>query len=399
MIPYNFGEGGSHTPLSFSDFTPSPPLSNTISVPQLNSDIFLNPTSSSSVKNHSFTPSLRDTTWALELQVVALTTERDDMINGDNANIDPLLLPVSSIPRPTCKSHPKICFWSCSDYTIWKDSSAESHAGVCGKFNYLQDENGHNISSEMVTEIRRSMCNAWAKLFADNGWKLDRLATSTYSAWQRSYMDEQGNWKLRSSVAKRETSEDEGKLEDDSKSKKCKLKATIRGKDNNKHLKGSGSRKPESSNDTNPPTESLCSPSPGPPPSLSISQPSAHESQAPVSKSEGSHSWPPSPQVGSSDLSSDGKVLVPIEVINPLSILSLAAAGVVIPSAITRPTPTTSHMPPSATITTATNVTTASPSSKMHVSPKHNGHNSKARVLLLVVWEINSKHTGTGLAK
>ncbi|KAF9226161.1 hypothetical protein BS17DRAFT_776791, partial [Gyrodon lividus] len=58
MIPYNFGEGGSHTPLSFSDFTPSPPLSNTLSLPQLDSDIFLNPTSSSSVKNHSFTPSL-----------------------------------------------------------------------------------------------------------------------------------------------------------------------------------------------------------------------------------------------------------------------------------------------------------------------------------------------------
>ncbi|KAF9220998.1 hypothetical protein BS17DRAFT_786333 [Gyrodon lividus] len=100
------------------------------------------------------------------------------------------------------------------------------------------------------------------------------------------------------------------------------------------------------------------------------------------------------------------------------SILSLAAAGVVIPSAITRPTPTTSHMPPSATIMTATNVTTASPcnpetptapsntilpiqmpvlmqvtvlpqhpipnrndtnasakASKMHVSPKHNGQN------------------------
>ncbi|KAF9222293.1 hypothetical protein BS17DRAFT_881134 [Gyrodon lividus] len=85
---------------------------------------------------------------------------------GDNANIDPLLLPVSSIPRPTRESHPKIHFWSCSDYTIWKDSSAESHAGVRGKFNYLEDENGHNISSEMemVTEIRRSMRNAWAEL-------------------------------------------------------------------------------------------------------------------------------------------------------------------------------------------------------------------------------------------
>ncbi|KAF9218514.1 hypothetical protein BS17DRAFT_791240 [Gyrodon lividus] len=42
------------------------------------------------------------------------------------------------------------------------------------------------------------------------------------------------------------------------------------------------------------------------------------------------------------------------------SMVSLAAARVVIPSAITRPTPMTSHMPPSATIMTATNMTAAS---------------------------------------
>jgi len=60
MIPYNFGEAGPHsgpssgTPFHFSDFTPSPSLSNALSLPD--SDIFLDAMSSAPTKSHSFTP-------------------------------------------------------------------------------------------------------------------------------------------------------------------------------------------------------------------------------------------------------------------------------------------------------------------------------------------------------
>jgi len=186
-----------------------------------------------------------------------------------------LLLPASSTPRPTRESHPKVRFWTYADYLSWRDSetNSESQAGVRGKLDYLEEENGGAISNETLTNIRRTMRNAWSTLvnrklaprswgrldasgrhifhtlvenahplfkLADNGWKLERLATSMYSAWRKNHIDEQGNWKPRNSVSEdsEETSEAEGEFDGDSKSKKRKLKASVKSKDNDKRLKG-----------------------------------------------------------------------------------------------------------------------------------------------------------------
>ncbi|KAF8834913.1 hypothetical protein BDN67DRAFT_984979 [Paxillus ammoniavirescens] len=282
----------------------------------------------------------------LEFQVVALTTERDTInTSGDNSNIDPILLPMSSASRLTRESHPKIQFWIYMDYLAWKDTSAESHACVRGKLLYLEENSGL-VLNETLTDVCQTMHNAWLTLvhwklapqswgqldtsgrqifhtlvenahplfkFADNGWKLEQLATSTYSSWKKNHIDKLGNWLLRGSVSEDRTSEEEAEFNDNSKSKKRKVKASIKSKDSNKHFK-----------------------------------------------------------VGSSGLSSGDKVPAPIEVLNPLSILSLAAAGVIIPLAITRPTPITSHTPPSPWVVSA-DIATAGPTTNVpSTAPSHN---------------------------
>ncbi|KAF9222324.1 hypothetical protein BS17DRAFT_767949 [Gyrodon lividus] len=176
----------------------------------------------------------------------------------DNSNIDPFLLPMSSASHPTHESHPKIRFWTYADYLAWKDTSAKLHAGVRGKLPYLEEENG--------------------------------------------------DWLPRGPISEDGTSEEEAEFNDDSKSKKCKEKASIKSKDSNKCLKGSPltrSKPLESSSDTSLPTKSSCSCSPSPP-LLPISP-------APVSESQPKHSPSPLPLAGLSGSSSGDRVPAPIK--------------------------------------------------------------------------------------
>ncbi|KIK71824.1 hypothetical protein PAXRUDRAFT_181779 [Paxillus rubicundulus Ve08.2h10] len=137
---------------------------------------------------------------------------------GGTENIDPLLLNGSFSPRPTRESHPNIRFWTLADYLKWFNNSPEAQAGVHGRVDYLEHKDGSGVSPDTLAVIRQTMRNGWTTLakcdlapqswgqidamghqkfrvlvenahplfqFADNGWKLDHLATSMYPSWAK----------------------------------------------------------------------------------------------------------------------------------------------------------------------------------------------------------------------
>ncbi|KIJ58177.1 hypothetical protein HYDPIDRAFT_119865 [Hydnomerulius pinastri MD-312] len=310
---------------------------------------------------------------------------------SSDVNIDPVLLAPSS-PQPTRESHPSIRFWTCADYLSWRETP-EALSGVRGRVDYLEHANGGSLSTEAICDIRKSMRSAWSELvnrrqaprswgrlnasarrlfhsliekahplftFADNGWKLDRMATASYSAWRRSYLDNQGNWKPRSSSPEQDNSDD-----DDSVKKSKKRRQPSPDVEMRKRVKGTSSSlsvtdlsDDTGSSESSPSTSRSPSPSPSP---SQAPEPSRSPSPLPTQTPESSRSPSPSPP--------DVVVPVPepIKAINPLSALSLAAAGIIIPpiSSIIAPTtlattvsPTPVSKPPVAD--TATPVITAS---------------------------------------
>lgn len=178
----------------------------------------------------------------LELQIVKLTSERDTLKSmfqqlssavrlhqTDSLDLDCTL--ISSVPatanRPTRVTHPKIRFWTNDDFLGWLDSPDGRRADR-GKVPYLEDENGDPLTDPIVKSIRKLLRGAWAELvrrklapkmwgkatatarqivhtlmenshplfkFADDGWKLDYLMSTSYSAWRRNHVDDDGDWK------------------------------------------------------------------------------------------------------------------------------------------------------------------------------------------------------------
>ncbi|KIK91985.1 hypothetical protein PAXRUDRAFT_97882, partial [Paxillus rubicundulus Ve08.2h10] len=123
---------------------------------------------------------------------------------------------------PTHKSHLNIHFWTLADYLKWFNNSPEAQAGVHRRVDYLEHKDSSGISPDTLAVICWAMCNRWTTLgkcdlapqswgqidamghqkfhvlvenahplfqFADNGWKLDRLATSMYLSWAKTYIE------------------------------------------------------------------------------------------------------------------------------------------------------------------------------------------------------------------
>ncbi|KAG1866999.1 hypothetical protein C8R48DRAFT_772188 [Suillus tomentosus] len=187
---------------------------------------------------------LHDRCKALEIQVIKLTTERDTLQanfqqlanalqqSGNPLTLDPTFsaqLGSNDTNRPTPQTHPKIRFWTQIDYIEWLDTSM-GRLSDRGKLGYLEDENGGPIATTMVKGIRKALRAGWCELtnrklapktwgvlsasgrklihtlmedaypllkFADDGWKLEYLASTSYSAWHRTYLTDDGNWKSR----------------------------------------------------------------------------------------------------------------------------------------------------------------------------------------------------------
>jgi hypothetical protein len=144
--------------------------------------------------------------------------------------------------RPTHEQYPKIRFWSQDNFIEWLDT-ASSQTTDRGKIPYLEDENRDPVREKTVKAIRKLLRGGWSELlnrklapqswgkatasarqlihtlvenayplfkFADDGWKLDYLATTLYPSWRRNSLDGD-NQKSRDSVKK----EDDDANDDD----------------------------------------------------------------------------------------------------------------------------------------------------------------------------------------
>jgi len=143
-------------------------------------------------------------------------------VDPNMININPILLPNNTESQPTPQSHPLICFWTCAKFLEWQED-AEGHADNCGSFPFLEQENGGPVDEAVLVEICYTMQSIWAELrncslappswgkvghsacklfhqlventhplfrFAKDGWKLERLATTGYSGWTRTYLQD-----------------------------------------------------------------------------------------------------------------------------------------------------------------------------------------------------------------
>ena len=121
-----------------------------------------------------------------------------------------------SLPsHPTPETHPKIKFWTFDDFNNWLSEPSAQYARR-GKEAYLEEETGELVSDSRLTSIRECIRGAWCELVnmkrapqvwgeldatgreffhtymektwplfrcAEGGWKLDRIARTSYPAW------------------------------------------------------------------------------------------------------------------------------------------------------------------------------------------------------------------------
>ncbi|KAG2358594.1 hypothetical protein BDR07DRAFT_1379301 [Suillus spraguei] len=171
----------------------------------------------------------------LEQQILKLTTEcetvksmfqqlasavhlpQTDPLKLEDNSLAPFLTTTDTkISRPDRKTHPHIRFWNQDDFFEWLDKAPEADLTGWGKVAYLEDEGGNTLPESTVKGARKVVhsgyCEltnrglapkSWGKLcmtgrqlfhtivenaypffkFANDGWKLDHLAGTSYPAW------------------------------------------------------------------------------------------------------------------------------------------------------------------------------------------------------------------------
>ncbi|KAG1780967.1 hypothetical protein EV702DRAFT_1042653 [Suillus placidus] len=207
---------------------------------------------------------------ALELREVQLSMERDTIkamferlvssIRSDLLQSDSTIIGPSSADstRPTRQLYPGISFWTQDNYMEWLET-ASSRTADRGKLPYLEDADGAPVPETTIKAISKLLRGGWSELlsrkmapqswgkvsasgrqlvhslmegtfplfkFADNGWKLDYLATSSYPSWRRNNLDSDNNHKSRDSIKKEEEEANDDNDDDDTTdeqtSKKCR---------------------------------------------------------------------------------------------------------------------------------------------------------------------------------
>lgn len=173
----------------------------------------------------------------------------------------------TTISRPDHKTHPHIRFWNQDDFFEWLDKAPEANLTGRGKVTYLEDEGGNPVPESTVKGARKAVCSgyceltnrglapkSWGKLCmtgrqlfhsivenaypffkcANDGWKLDHLAGTSYPAWRRTHLDDEGNWK-----SKKEGDESDEDNSNSQKGKKRKQSASsIQSEVADKKIKG-----------------------------------------------------------------------------------------------------------------------------------------------------------------
>ncbi|KAG1768398.1 hypothetical protein EDD22DRAFT_949601 [Suillus occidentalis] len=163
---------------------------------------------------------------------------RPDLLQSDSTVITPSS---ADSTRPTRQLYPRISFWTQDDYMEWLET-ASSRTADRGKLPYLEDVDGAPVPETTIKAIRKLLRGGWCELlsrkmapqswgkvsasgrqlvhslmegtfplfkFADNGWKLDYLATSSYPSWRRNNLDSDNNCKSRDGIKKEEEANDD----------------------------------------------------------------------------------------------------------------------------------------------------------------------------------------------
>ena len=141
----------------------------------------------------------------------------------------------------TRENYPAIRFWDRQDWDQYLDS-AEGQKSKRGTLGYLEDKNGNAPSLKTAKAIWNAVRRGWAQLvkeesapqswgrltasghvffhnfmekafpmfkLANNGWKLDHLAATSYPAWRKRKLDENCRWKEKGKGIKVEDDDDD----------------------------------------------------------------------------------------------------------------------------------------------------------------------------------------------
>ena len=140
----------------------------------------------------------------------------------------------------TRENYPAIRFWDRQDWDQYLDS-AEGHKSKRGTLGYLEDKNGDTPSNKIAKAIWAVVHQGWAQLvqegsapqswgrltasghtffhnfmekafpmfkLANNSWKLDYLASNSYSTWRKRKLDANCRWKKKEKGVKVEEDDD-----------------------------------------------------------------------------------------------------------------------------------------------------------------------------------------------
>ncbi|KAG1723999.1 hypothetical protein EDB19DRAFT_1915764 [Suillus lakei] len=167
--------------------------------------------------------------------------------------------------HPTRQSYPSISFWTQDDYMEWLET-ASSRTADRGKLPYLEDADVDPVPETTIKAICKLLQGGWSELlshkmapqswgkvsasgrqlihslmedmfplfkFADNSWKLDYLATSSYPSWRQNNLNSDNNRKSRDSVKKEEENADNNNNtnnEQTSKKRRCPTMSPVESK-------------------------------------------------------------------------------------------------------------------------------------------------------------------------
>ncbi|KAI6011235.1 hypothetical protein BKA83DRAFT_4502797 [Pisolithus microcarpus] len=205
----------------------------------------------------------------LEGQIVKLTVENNTLKTAFQClagavglrDVDPCQVDGTTFPQataslkskvelapPTPTDYPSIRFWDREDWDKYLESP-EGQTSKRGTMGYLEDKDGNPPSRETAKAIRKLLRGGWVELvhrelappswgrlsasarqfihglmestyphfkFANNGWKLDYLASNTYPAWRKGKLDDSGRWKQKKGKGVKMEEDDDNDEDDDS---------------------------------------------------------------------------------------------------------------------------------------------------------------------------------------
>ncbi|KAI6132168.1 hypothetical protein EDD16DRAFT_1852261 [Pisolithus croceorrhizus] len=148
---------------------------------------------------------------------------------------------------PTPSDYPSVRFWDREDWDKYLESP-DGQTSQRGTMGYLEDRDGNPPSYKTAKAIRKVLRGGWVELvnreltpptwgrlsasgrqfihslmesafpdfkFANNGWKVDYLPSTTYPAWRKGMLDDNGKWKQKKGKVPKIEDDNDGESMDD----------------------------------------------------------------------------------------------------------------------------------------------------------------------------------------